>query len=264
MKLNFYKYHGTGNDFVIIDNRNKELTQANFPAESVHFLCDRRFGVGADGLMLLEHHENADFAMRYFNADGNEATLCGNGSRCIVAFAKRLKIFEQKTRFMAVDGIHLAEIVDPEQNIIRVKLNDVKDIELGDDFYYLDTGSPHYVKYVENLDQVDVVQAGRAIRNNERFRKKGTNVNFVQMENKYLKVRTYERGVEDETLSCGTGVTACAISAYFQNANKPKNLQIKTKGGNLSVSFDTDDSKIIKNIWLQASASYVFNGNIDL
>lgn len=256
-RLHFYKYQGTGNDFIMIDNRS-----LNFPKENKAYiaqLCHRRFGIGADGLILLEEAEAYDFRMVYFNADGGEGSMCGNGGRCTVRFAQFLKIIEEKTYFIAVDGPHHAYLKD---QWVYLKMGDVSQIEQLSEDYFLDTGSPHYVQRVDALLEFPVFEHGKAIRNNERFREKGTNVNFMEtLAEQEIFVRTYERGVEDETYSCGTGVTACALVAHLEGMASP--IAIKTQGGNLAVSFETQESNF-KNIYLAGPAEQVFEGHIDL
>ncbi len=256
MLLNFYKYHGTGNDFIIIDNRESliELT-----AKQIFFLCNRRFGIGADGLMSLENDNNFDFRMKYYNSDGKEGTMCGNGGRCIVAFAKKLGVIKNKTKFIAVDGEHYAEISD--NNIVKLQMSDVKNIKNIKKGFFLDTGSPHYVEFVDNLENFDVYNEGKKNRYSNEFKPFGTNVDFVKKENnKLITVATYERGVESETLSCGTGVTASAL--VFAKKNKINNfVEIKTKGGNLKVFFEQKNN-IFTNIYLQGETKFVFNGTI--
>lgn len=251
--LHFYKYQGTGNDFVILDNRNGEFDRNNNAL--VKLLCDRKFGVGADGLMLLQSHESYDFEMVYYNADGYEGSMCGNGGRCLVKFAHDLKVIGNKTTFIAVDGEHEATV---ENGKVHLKMIPVHEIEHTATFDYMNTGSPHYVEYVANVQQFDVVQAGRSIRYNDRFKAVGTNVNFVQeIGSSQLEVRTYERGVEDETLSCGTGVTACALSASLKGHLSPVAIQVQ--GGNLAVSFEKTE-KGFDNIFLIGPAERVFEG----
>jgi diaminopimelate epimerase len=260
MELNFYKYQGTGNDFIIIENRQRQVA---LNTEQVKFLCHRRFGIGADGLMLLESEPGFDFRMVYFNSDGNVGSMCGNGGRCIVAFAKHLHLISDKCRFLAVDGPHEATIGG--NNIISLKMQDVKDVEINPDHFYLNTGSPHYVKEVKSLKNFDVVGEGRKIRYNDRFKEHGTNVNFIERLENGIFVRTYERGVEDETYSCGTGVTASALIAGLQGFSGSKNsCHIKTPGGELDVKFDRVLEKNFYNIWLQGPAEMVFKGTIEL
>jgi diaminopimelate epimerase len=255
MKLQFYKYHGAGNDFIILDNRNLSFDADNFSL--IALMCDRRFGVGADGLMLLQNHESCDFEMRYFNSDGYEGSMCGNGGRCIVSFARRLNIIESSSRFMAVDGIHEATI--EENDRINLKMSDVNQVEsIGNDFF-LNTGSPHFVRFVEDISHLDVVAEGRKVRFNERFNEEGTNVNFVKMEHDHLTVYTYERGVEDETLACGTGITASALCAALKTGVSEGSFLISAKGGNLEVSFKKKEEGFT-DIWLKGPAQFVFEG----
>jgi len=257
--VTFYKYQGAGNDFLLLDNRKR---QHNVAHHQIKALCDRRFGVGADGLMLLEDHPAADFAMRYFNSDGNEATMCGNGGRCIVAFANKLQLIDQSTTFMAVDGLHKAVL--KEGHIVSLEMQDVKSITTHPEGYFLDTGSPHFVQFIENpMEHDEVVRLGRKLRYHKLFAPGGTNVNFVLPANDALHVWTYERGVEDETLACGTGVTAAAISAH-KHLNTDKNsFPIKARGGDLHVTF-TPEKEHYNNIWLTGPATFVFEGQIDL
>lgn len=256
MSLKFFKYQGTGNDFVIIDNRNNSIS---FSQEEVALICNRRFGVGADGLILLQNHKELDFEMIYFNSDGKTSSMCGNGGRCIVAFAKKTGIIQEYTEFMAIDGPHHAKI---EKDQVSLKMNDVEQVDCrreGD--FFLNTGSPHYVRYVNDLNSFDVYQEGKKVRNSEEFRKEGTNVNFVEKVNDALFVRTYERGVEDETFSCGTGVTAAGLVAAFSETGK-NNFKIKTLGGELNVSFKGSAQEGFTDIWLTGPAKFVFEGSI--
>lgn len=260
MQIHFYKYQGTGNDFILIDNRSNSINLSN---EQVKFMCDRHFGIGADGLMLLENELNYDFKMVYYNSDGNTSTMCGNGGRCITAFAKQLNIVTNKARFIAIDGPHDANI--NEDGNISLKMSDVKNIEVGADHFYLNTGSPHYVKHVEGIMDLDVFEEGRKIRYNDRFKEEGTNVNFIKRFDDHLYVRTYERGVEDETLSCGTGVTAAALAAASVGLSTSKNnCIVKTLGGNLNVKFDKVLEHTYYNIWLEGPAQFVFKGTIEI
>lgn len=257
MQIQFYKYQGTGNDFVLIDNRNNLV---DLTMEQISFLCNRRFGIGADGLMLLELEPGCDFKMVYYNSDGNQSTMCGNGGRCIAAFAKHLGLIGNTAKFLAIDGMHEA-IIESDQ--VSLKMQDVKQIEIGDDYFYLNTGSPHYVKIVNSLDSFDVVTEGKNVRYNGRFSEEGTNVNFIEKIDENLFVRTYERGVEDETYSCGTGVTAAALVASIKGlSNSKNNCLIKTKGGNLEVTFEKVLEQNFYNIWLKGPATMVFNGSI--
>ncbi len=260
MEIGFYKYQGTGNDFILVDNRQKEFS---FTTEQINFICHRRFGIGADGLILLESEPGFDFRMVYYNSDGNQSTMCGNGGRCITAFAKHLGIIEDKARFIAIDGPHEATIDANE--IVSLKMQDVKQMELGDDYFYLNTGSPHYVKLVKDVEHFDVFQEGRKIRNSDRFKEEGTNVNFIEKLEDELYVRTYERGVEDETLSCGTGVTAAALVAAVKGISTgKKNCIVKTKGGILEITFEKVLEQNFYNIWLKGPALMVFKGSLKL
>ena len=256
VKLKFYKYQGAGNDFVMIDDREK-----TFPisTELINRLCDRNFGIGADGLILLQNDENSDFRMVYFNSDGNESTMCGNGGRCIVAFAHFLKVFEQKTVFNAIDGLHEAEIIN---NNVKLKMIDVEKIFADEENFVLNTGSPHFIKYITGIEDYNVYKNGNEIRNSENYVKEGINVNFVEkISDSELFVRTYERGVEDETYSCGTGVTASALT--YMSQNNINEVQVKVLGGNLKVSAEKSGDSF-KNIWLEGPAAQVFSGEISL
>lgn len=258
-QIRFYKYQGTGNDFVVIDNRS--LTFPKSPVV-VKNLCDRRFGIGADGLILLEEdpdHRDAAFKMVYYNSDGNESTMCGNGGRCIVAFADFLKIFKQKVTFTAIDGLHEAEIADEQ---VKLRMCDVSEIQEFDGYSVIDTGSPHYLKFVENAVEIDVYSEGKKIRNSEPFALYGINVNFVEkISDDSLFVRTYERGVEDETLSCGTGATASALQFFSQTGKN--SIEIKVPGGNLKVHAEAAGQGF-KNVWLEGPAVQVFEGTLTL
>ncbi|MDB4061556.1 diaminopimelate epimerase [Vicingaceae bacterium] len=255
MGLKFYKYQGTGNDFIMIDGRKESV---KFSTNEILSLCDRRFGIGADGLIILKEEEGVDFLMDYYNADGTQS-FCGNGSRCAQAFAQKLGIIQTDSRFKAIDGIHEGKI---EGSSFATKIGNVSQIEKVDSDYFIHTGSPHYIKYVKNVEQVDVANEGRAIRNSEPFVKEGTNVNFVSVGQDYLKVRTYERGVEGETLSCGTGVTAVAISFLHQMNSTQSAVNIVSKGGNLRVELTRKDTNLFEDIWLVGPAKHVFSGEI--
>ncbi len=255
MNLHFYKFQGAGNDFIILDNRH-----LSFEADNISFvagLCDRRFGIGADGLMLLQDHPQHDFEMRYFNSDGREASMCGNGGRCMAAFARMLRITGDKATFMAIDGIHEA-IINPDGEV-NLRMSDVENIRVFEDGYALNTGSPHFVRFMDSLEELDVEKEGRMVRNNERFAPEGTNVNFVRMEQGLLTVFTYERGVEAETLACGTGITASALCAALKTGLTEGTFQVKAKGGNLSVSFRLVGNRF-SDIWLKGPAVFVFEG----
>ncbi|MBB1285682.1 diaminopimelate epimerase [Flavisolibacter sp. BT320] len=259
MQLHFFKYQGTGNDFVIFDNRDGSIRLSR---EQVAFLCNRRFGIGADGLMLLNNHPDYDFKMIYYNADGGESTMCGNGGRCLVKFAFDCGIKKPEYRFLAIDGEHLARIED--NNLVALKMNDVDSVKNESDHFILNTGSPHYVNLVQDVMNLDVVTKGREVRYSDSFAKEGINVNFVEKTATPggIIVRTYERGVEDETYSCGTGVTAAALVCH-PNEEGTNNISVQTKGGNLQVSFEKNGSRF-ENIWLIGPAVNVFEGNISI
>ena len=254
--IEFYKYQGTGNDFVIIDNRDEQFPKE---LEIIKQLCDRRFGVGGDGLILLENDSTTDFKMVYYNSDGNESTMCGNGGRCIVAFAHMLDIFEDQTTFTAIDGLHEAEI---NHGIIKLKMIDVDSIKNIEGSFEINTGSPHYVTFVDLLKNYKVFENGNKIRNSASYSQEGINVNFVEeISPDEIFIRTYERGVEDETFSCGTGATASAL-VFLQNKNKPS-VNVKVLGGNLKV-YAEQTGEGFKNIWLEGPAKQVFKGKINI
>jgi len=253
MIIEFYKYQGTGNDFIMIDDREKEFDLTD--NDLIAALCERRMGIGADGLILLREHDTLDFEMIYFNADGKQSSMCGNGGRCIIAFAQMLEMIEDETTFMAIDGEHKGRLMDDG---IYLQMQDVKKIEGVGDGLVLNTGSPHYIEMVDELDYIDVDKQGRKIRNSAPFKKDGINVNFV-LDASELQVRTYERGVEAETLSCGTGVVATAIAMHYANCIEETLVNVKTKGGELTVSFEEFNSGY-RNIWLSGEASMVFAG----
>lgn len=259
MDIYFFKYQGTGNDFVILDNRNKKYDFLS--REQVSFLCDRRFGIGADGLMMLNLKAGYDFEMKYYNADGNESSMCGNGGRCLVKFAYHCGMLKSTFNFSATDGDHLAEIYGEE---VSLKMKDVDIIQNYHGDAVLDTGSPHYVKIETDVVNLDVLVKGREIRYSHHFAEKGINVNFVERKDEdEIIVRTYERGVEAETLSCGTGVTASALVCYH-NESGFNNVVVTTKGGELSVEFDRTNDGSYHNIWLSGAAVKVFEGTIQI
>ena len=256
--IRFEKFQGTGNDFIVIDNRKSDFD--DLPLDSIRKLCNRRFGIGADGLIWVKNHAHYDFEMRYFNADGS-SSFCGNGARCAVKFAKSLNMFSNTTKFLAFDGVHEARITE---GIIHLKMNDVSNIEVNEEAYVIDTGSPHFIKFVDDLAQIDIVGMGKEIRFSEKYRKEGINVNAVSKENNGISLLTYERGVEDETLSCGTGATAAALALVFsENKLGDFELPVKVKGGNLSIS-GFFDGKTFTNVYLSGPAEKVFDGTISI
>lgn len=259
MKIQFFKYQGTGNDFIILDNRQGEYNALN--TQQIKKLCNRKFGIGADGLMLLQNRNSFDFEMVYYNADGNESSMCGNGGRCLVKFASDRGLHLYSYKFLATDGPHEAEI---DNDIVKLKMKDVDEVDENNAHAVLDTGSPHYVKFVDNVSAINVVQTGKEIRYSHKFSEKGINVNFVETTGEdEIFVRTYERGVEDETLSCGTGVTAAAlVSAH--NERGFNRVEVKTIGGNLSVEYNKISDTQFTNIWLCGPAQFVFSGEIEI
>lgn len=260
MTIDFYKYQGTGNDFVMIDNRS-----LFFPKDDVALiekLCDRRFGIGADGLILLENDTHYDFKMVYYNSDGNESSMCGNGGRCLVAFAKQLNVIDKNTTFIATDGEHFASIAD--DGIVSLQMIDVDTIAIKPDYIFLNTGSPHHVQLVKDLKNYPVKENGAAIRYGDLYGKAGSNINFVEPLNESsFAVRTYERGVEDETLACGTGVTAVAIAMHATGVTAATTIALQVEGGQLEVSFDVANQRYSK-VFLKGPAQKVFLGQIEI
>ncbi len=253
MVLPFIKYQATGNDFVMVDNRDKKYS---LNENQIVKICDRRLGVGADGLLLIEKHRSADFDLIYYNADGTKS-LCGNGSRAAVKMAASLGIIQHKTTFNAYDGLHEAEL--QANGIVRLKMNDVTEVRKEEDHYFINTGSPHVIQFVNEINNFPVFEEGRKIRYSKAFRPSGTNANFVELQgNNAIYVRTYERGVENETLSCGTGVTAAALAASFKNYHSP--VSVKTKGGELGVEFKRTEDQCFTDIYLIGPAEEVFVG----
>jgi diaminopimelate epimerase len=252
-KVEFYKYQGTGNDFIIIDDRKEYFNLEN--VRKVRNLCDRKFGIGADGLILIRKHPVMDFTMIYYNPDGSKS-FCGNGSRCAVQFVYDTGMFtKNEFSFEAIDGNHIGYI---ESGWVCISVNDLRECKKVDGDYFLHTGSPHYIRYVNKISEVDVLNEGKKIRYSDSFKPDGTNVNFVEVEKDHIKVRTYERGVENETLSCGSGVTASALSAVLkENLSSP--VTVKTPGGILSVSFKRSGNDF-SEIFLAGPAKFVFKG----
>lgn len=257
MKIDFVKYQGTGNDFVMLDNMSGKYD--GLTIRDIQFICDRKLGIGADGLIKLSQDNTADFLVDYFNADGSQS-FCGNGARCSTAFAKEIGLIESETCFSAIDGIHRAEI---EKDIVRLEMLDVDRIDRINDDFFVDTGSPHYV-HLKNGEAEDIVSYGKKIRHSERFENEGVNVNYlVQKSKSSIQVETYERGVEDETLSCGTGVTACGL-IQLSNNEELSRVEVETKGGHLSVEAKADGNGGFKDIWLIGPATRVFDGSIEV
>ena len=265
MQIRFEKYQGTGNDFIMIDNRDKEFP---FIEDTIKKLCDRKWGIGADGLILIENEEGVDFKMVYFNADGRPSTMCGNGGRCATVFAYYLDIFShlENIKFLAADGLHegfLLEKLNGYGYKTKISMKDVNAIEIYDDSSIIvDTGSPHFVKKWQGIGQINIIDEAGKIRNNDRFYKEGINVNFLENIEGEIHIRTYERGVEDETLSCGTGVVASAIAADYWNINR-RSKEIVTPGGRLSVDFKKLESKYT-DIFLTGPVEKVFSGYVEI
>lgn len=259
--FHFYKYQGAGNDFIVIDNREGSFNihETNVLAR----LCDRRFGIGADGIMLLNHSGDLDFEMVYYNADGREGSMCGNGGRCIVAFAKKAGIVDSETAFLAADGVHHARI-NPEGNWVTLRMSDVNQIFRDGEAYVLNTGSPHYVKAVANVASLDVYAEGKHIRYSDLYKEKGINVNFAADDTDGYFVRTYERGVENETLACGTGATAVALAmAQERGLQGSHTIPIRVAGGHLRIHFNRNDERF-SDIFLEGPAEFVFEGQISV
>ncbi len=257
MKIKFHKYHGTGNDFILIDDRNETFKIEKI--NSIPFLCNRNKGIGADGLILLRKHKNYDFEMIYFNSDGNESSMCGNGARCMVSFARSIGINKENYTFLACDGAHEAKII---KNNISIKMKDVDLIENYNHFY-LDTGSPHVVLFENNLSSLDIINQSREfIKSNKKYISKGVNINYVSTV-KENSIRTYERGVNNETLSCGTGAVAVALVLHYSNRINNEIVKLNTKGGSLEVKFKYKN-KIYSNVWLTGEAKHIYDGEINI
>ncbi len=267
MLLQFYKYHGTGNDFVMVDNRLNHFPKNN--TKLIEKLCHRRFGIGADGLLLLENDNltdlsagKVDFRMVYYNSDGNESSMCGNGGRCIVAFAKKLGIISDQTTFIATDGLHHATLL--ENDTVALQMKDVDEVKINPDYIFLNTGSPHHVTIVHDLQNYDVKEKGVKIRYSDLYGKAGSNVNFVSAKSaNHFVLRTYERGVEDETLSCGTGATATAIAMHAIGKTKSNQVDLDVQGGKLKVSFEKN-GETYQNVVLTGPATFVFQGTVEI
>ncbi|MCF6170785.1 MAG: diaminopimelate epimerase [Bacteroidales bacterium] len=258
MEFEFWKYQGNGNDFVVVDERADEY---HLSPGKIRKICDRKLGIGADGLMIVKASEVSDFEMHYYNADGNLSSMCGNGGRCIALFAHLNGMADRAMAFDAFDGVHKAivreKLTEGKKFMVSLQMADVSGVDHDGKFYFLDTGSPHYVEFVEGLAEIDVYKEGKSTRYSERFSPGGTNVNFVEIRDNRLFVRTYERGVEEETLSCGTGVTAAAIAAFLETGRK--DFQVQTNGGPFSVEFIQRKTGFAE-IWLHGPAELVFSG----
>ena len=258
MKILFSKYQGTGNDFIMLDNLNGQYN--SLLIEQIQFLCDRKFGIGADGLIKINSHNSIDFEVHYYNSDGSKS-FCGNGARCAVAFAEKLGFDVSTTNFLAIDGVHEAS---KNQTLVSLKMLDVSSVHQLNQDFEINTGSPHFIRFVNSIESHDIVSFGREIRYSDSYKKEGINVNLVEIiDSKNLIVTTYERGVEDETLSCGTGVTACVLAfAYQQKMYGKHQVSVKVKGGDLSVIFCQDISGVFTDIYLIGPAEFVYLGEI--
>jgi len=260
VNIDFCKYQGTGNDFVIVDNRSMHFLSDNL--ELVAELCDRRLGIGADGLILMENDSTADFKMVYYNSDGHLSSMCGNGGRCIVHFARLMGVIDTEATFAAIDGTHRATITGDQ---VDLGMNDVTEVEVTETYSYMNTGSPHYSVWCDNVEMIDIDSEARAIRYNERFLEEGTNVNFLTWSEGIVQIRTYERGVEGETLSCGTGMVAAALYASLTGKlGVEKKCALYTKGGRTEVAFVKEKDDTFRDVHLIGAATLVYKGNIDV
>jgi len=258
MNIAFNKYQGAGNDFIIIDNLNERFNPDD--SELINRLCDRRFGIGADGLILISGSDKADFEMKYFNSDGKIGSMCGNGGRCAAHFTYKYNIAGNKQKFMAFDGLHEAEVMSDS---VRLQMADVNEYRIIDGNYFLNTGSPHYVVFTSEIDKMNINEEGKKLRWSPNFAPGGTNVNFVEVRNNILYIRTFERGVEEETLACGTGVTASAIASVLAGHFDTGSVNVRARGGELKVEFTVKNGKIT-NVWLIGPATFVFEGIINV
>jgi diaminopimelate epimerase len=258
MTIKFSKYHGNGNDFIIIDNRNNLFPKTEY--SFIRRLCDRNFGIGADGLMLLEKQAGYDFRMIYYNSDGHEGSMCGNGGRCLVKFAKTIGVIADSAIFAGIDGIYKASI--DNSGVIRLKMQDVNKPGRDGEAWIIDTGSPHYIIFTDDIEAVNVIENGRKIRYGEQYKQKGINVNFVERAGESIRIRTYERGVENETLSCGTGSVAAALAFAIGNGSREGSVTVETRGGPLKVSYKRRNKLSFSDIWLTGPATHVFDGTI--
>jgi len=260
MKISFYKYHGAGNDFIIIDRT--ETPDIELSAEEISFLCDRRKGIGADGLMYYDSLDGNEFTMSYFNADGKESTMCGNGGRCMAAYWKHKGNEGNQVRFKSIDGDHTAFFRANEN--VNLEMRDIKVVKVSESGYIMDTGSPHMVRFVDDIETLNVQEEGRKIRYSDEFAPEGINVNFAQIKGDKIYIRTYERGVEAETMSCGTGSVAAAVAASLQTGALPDRHELVAPGGKLFVSFTKKPDGSFRNVLLEGPAIFVFKGTIQL
>ena len=270
MSIPFYKFHGAGNDFILIDNRQGLFNRSGLHnQQAIYQLCHRHFGIGADGLMLLEEVAQHDFGMIYFNSDGREGSMCGNGGRCMVAFARFLGITGKEARFRAIDGTHHARILEeaPNKWSITLEMQDATPPQYNESRYFVNTGSPHLVIFHEDIATIDVITRGKELRNAPEYAPKGINVNFVQVAGQnHLLVRTYERGVENETLACGTGAVAAALVAWAHGIQNPENRYLlQAPGGQLQVAFTPPEKPegVFTGVSLTGPAQLVFSGKFD-
>ena len=261
MKIKFLKYHGAGNDFILIDNRFQKYSLKNY---QIKFLCHRKYGIGSDGLIFLNHSDDFDFEMIYHNSDGNQSSMCGNGGRCIVGFAKHLNIIDSKAKFLAIDGIHEARI--HKSSRISLSMSNINSIKNNNKFVFIDSGSPHHIIQVNDIDKIDVFKMGLKVRSLKKYQPKGVNVNFIEkVSSNIFKIRTYERGVENETLACGTGAVASAIAMHYNGETKQNKILIKTLGGDLGIKFEYDSNKSsYHRIFLEGDINLVYEGDIEL
>ncbi len=258
MNACFFKFQGAGNDFILFDDRNAQFPKDD--SELIQKLCDRRFGIGSDGIMLIQHSEEADFYLDFINPDGSRS-FCGNGSRCGIRFAELLGMINKQCTFDAIDGMHTAEINDDN---VKISMKDVDEIRTEEEGVFLDTGSPHLIFRTRDIDKLDVRSEGRKIRYSNSYLEEGVNVNFVEKLNAHtIKIRTYERGVEDETLSCGTGITAAVLAMAVGSSDLFGEMNVISRGGRLSVGFERS-GKGFKNVWLKGPAEKVFSGEVAL
>ena len=260
MKFNFDKYQGAGNDFIIIDDRSLSFPKDN--ASLINQLCNRHMGIGADGLILVQNSTEGDFKMIYFNSDGNQGSLCGNGGRCVFAFARSLNIVKNEGVFEACDGLHFASM--KKDNRVSLNMNDIVNITKNRDSLFINTGSPHHLELVDDISKINVNDQGAAIRYGEPYLDLGTNVNFIEMLKKdTFKIRTYERGVEKETLSCGTGAVAAGVGVHYMGVTKSTNINIHALGGILKIVFTSSLGRY-SEIKLIGPAEFIFSGNFEI